>query len=213
MIARYRALIPPFGDLTCAVFATSRRISPIHSHQSTTNARSSDVAAAVRPLAPPKGQSRFSKFLRIRHFRSSSSLAKKLILLATLTTSTAFCLGCGGGDARRHRVWGKVSYDGTPVERGQISLHPEDGNHGPLAGGQIENGHYDVRKEDGPFAGPHRVELLAIHKTGRKIHNMGGELIDHEENFLPDKYSSENSELRVEISSSGKNEHNFPLEK
>jgi len=142
-----------------------------------------------------------------------TNIADRPGLFLTWITLTALTLGCGGADAKRHRVSGDVSYDGIPVERGQISFHPADGNHGPLAGGQIQNGHYDVPKEDGPFAGPHRVELLAIHKTGRKVPNMAGELIDHEENFLPEKYSSENSELKVVIDASGKNEHHFALEK
>lgn len=143
--------------------------------------------------------------------RSVSSNGPELFFMSLIFSALA--LGCGGADARRHSVSGNVSYDGTPVERGQISFVPVAGNQGPLAGGQIQNGHYEVPKEDGPFAGPHRIELMAIHKTGRKVPNMAGELIDHEENFLPDKYSDDTSELKVVIEDSGKNEHNFILEK
>ncbi len=120
--------------------------------------------------------------------------------------------GCGRSGPERFRVRGKVNFGGTPVELGTIRFVPIEGTKAPLTGGRIEQGRYDVAADDGPLAGTYRVQILVHEKTGRKIANMGGELVDEYGNVAPEKYSGDESELRAEIAK-GKSEHNFDLEK
>ena len=102
---------------------------------------------------------------------------------------------------------------GDLSRRGFIDFEPTEGNRGPQSSGAITNGRYDIPKKQGPFGGMHRVEITAYHFTGRKVPDAGGQLIDYEENFIPEKYFGSDSELTVEIDPDGKNQHDFVLEK
>jgi len=55
----------------------------------------------------------------------------------------ACLLGCSG--ATTATVSGSVTFNGQPVERGAISLWPEDGK-GSVAGAGIENGRYTIER-------------------------------------------------------------------
>lgn len=127
-----------------------------------------------------------------------------LVLVVALT------LGCE--KSNRNRVYGRVTYEDKPVATGEIEFYPIEGTMGPSSGIKIYDGEYDVPREKGPLAGTYRVHIYAFHKTGRKVPNLGGELVDHWDNFLPDKYSQDESELRAEISD-GDNNLDFLLEK
>lgn len=50
-------------------------------------------------------------------------------------------VGCG----QKTVVTGKVTYEGNPIAKGSISFLPADGK-GPAAGGEIEEGRYQVEK-------------------------------------------------------------------
>ena len=67
-------------------------------------------------------------------------------------------LGCGGALS----VTGTVTYDGKPIEDGQISFLPVDGK-GTPARGPIVGGKYRVDK--GLDVGPRRVESSAIARS------------------------------------------------
>ncbi len=76
----------------------------------------------------------------------------------------ACCLaaaGCGGDGIRRHRVTGKVTFDGEPVPAGTIYFNPDvaAGKDGPPGFAAIVDGAFDTRAERGrgPIAGPHRI--------------------------------------------------------
>ena len=120
--------------------------------------------------------------------------------------------GCGPSPPGRNRVFGRATYDGKPIEKGEIEFYPIEGTAGPSSGVKIYDGKYDVLQEKGPFAGKYRVHVYGFHKTGRKVPNLGGEMIDHWDNFLPPKYWEDESELRAEIKD-GDNEIDFLLDK
>jgi len=103
-----------------------------------------------------------------------------------------------------------VGYHGEIVQAGTIAFYP-DGVGGPVAGSNIVEGRYAIDAKGGPVAGIHRVQIEAMKKTGRKVANMGGDLMDEYENFLPEKYTTPASEVRVEITA-GRNAHNFDLD-
>jgi hypothetical protein len=65
--------------------------------------------------------------------------------------------GCGRGGPERTAVSGAVLFDGTPMAAGTIRFVPD--TKGPAAVGAITNGFYDIPRDQGPVAGPHRVEI------------------------------------------------------
>jgi hypothetical protein len=111
--------------------------------------------------------------------------------------------GCSSGG--RKEVSGQVTVDGQPVEKGSISFLPLEGTQGPQAGGNIANGSYHLASKDGPFAGRHRVEIIALRPTGKlTARTLSGIPMDPMENITPKKYQGPKSELVVDI----KNEKN-----
>ena len=122
----------------------------------------------------------------------------------------AIMVGCGPSGKNRFPVEGEVRYQGEIAEAGTIAFYP-DGVSGPIVGGNIVDGHYSIDAKGGPVAGLHRVQIEVMKKTGRKVPNMGGDLMDEYDNILPEKYSTPSSEVKVEITK-GRNIHNIDLE-
>jgi hypothetical protein len=115
--------------------------------------------------------------------------------------SLVLALGCGARPTTLN-VRGEVSYDGRPVERGQIEFSPVDNTPGPSAIAAIDAGRYEVSAKWGLRSeGVYRVRILAYKRTNKKEPNRvdrGGPPIDVEENFLPPNYNSE-STLMVRV--------------
>ena len=131
---------------------------------------------------------------------SSSRVAWFLLLTA------APIVGCGGSGPRRYEVSGRVSFAGEKVAEGTIAFVPVEGTQGPKVGANIQQGQYHIDRNGGPVAGRYRVEITSYHRTGRKLPNLGGQMVVNEVvNSLPPKYSGETSELVVEIKPGGKN--------
>jgi hypothetical protein len=119
--------------------------------------------------------------------------------------------GCGRSGPQRYEVSGSVNFAGEKIAEGAIAFTPIGDTKGPKVGGNIQQGQYRIDRSGGPVAGRHRVEITAMGKTGRKVPNMVGQMIDQVVNILPPKYSDETSELTVEIQPHGKNVCNFDL--
>uniref|UniRef100_A0A7C2JYU1 Carboxypeptidase regulatory-like domain-containing protein n=1 Tax=Schlesneria paludicola TaxID=360056 RepID=A0A7C2JYU1_9PLAN len=75
-----------------------------------------------------------------------------LLLLTALS-------GCGADGPERHAVDGAVQFNGRPMARGTIRFIPTAGTKGPAAVGTIADGFYEIPRDQGPVAGPHRVEI------------------------------------------------------
>ncbi len=122
-------------------------------------------------------------------------------------------LAAGCSPEGRNEVSGQVAVDGQPVETGSISFVPVEGGQGPQAGGNISKGSYHLARKDGPFAGRHRVEIIALRPTGKlTARDMGGRPMDPMENITPKKYQGPKSELVVDIKNE-RNVLNFELKK
>jgi hypothetical protein len=67
-------------------------------------------------------------------------------------------LGCKQSTSSTH---GNVTYEGTPVHRGQITFTPADG-HGQARSGKVESGNYTV--EDVP-PGKKIVQIIGVKET------------------------------------------------
>ena len=140
--------------------------------------------------------------------------ASRLVLPArfVLLLAGALIAGCGGSGPRRYEVSGSVAFAGEKVGEGTIAFVPIEETHGPKVGANIEQGQYHIERNGGPVAGRYRVEITSFQRTGRKLPNMGGQMVvDEVVNSLPPKYSEETSELVVEIQNRGKNVFDFDL--
>jgi hypothetical protein len=130
-----------------------------------------------------------------------------------LPVAGAVIAGCGRSGSERHEVSGSVSFGGEKVAEGTIAFVPIQNTKGPKVGANIEQGQYRIERGAGPVAGPHRVEITALRKTGKQYEGVGKQMVDEKVNMVPAKYSSEKSELVAEIKSGGKNVHDFDLKK
>lgn len=120
--------------------------------------------------------------------------------------------GCGSAPRDRAAVSGQVTFDGQPLESGQVVFEPR--GQGRMAIAQLVAGRYSIAAERGPTAGEYVVRITAARTTGEKASGgptAGGELRDVYAQFLPAKYN-EASELKVQIDpAQGDVEQNFDL--
>lgn len=137
-------------------------------------------------------------------FGASRAAAVALALLALP--------GCGSAPRDRAAVSGQVTFDGQPLESGQVVFEPR--GQGRMAIAQLVAGRYSIAAERGPTAGEYVVRITAARTTGEKASGgptAGGELRDVYAQFLPAKYN-EASELKVQIDpAQGDVEQNFDL--
>jgi len=123
----------------------------------------------------------------------------------------AFLLtGCGpqAPQVSRSIVSGKVAYAGKPVATGQIRFLAAGG---PPSQGQITGGTYRIDYKGGVPVGECRVEIDAYEETGAEIAiGAGGRTAKETVQVLPAKYNAQ-SELKVQISASPENTHDFDL--
>ena len=113
-----------------------------------------------------------------------------------------FAFGCGAGSPAMCRVSGSVTFDGTPVENGEIIFVPLDKGFAPDAG-KIDNGTYDVLVK----AGNKRVEIRASRPVvGKKPNPMGPVYQD----YIPDKYNARTT-LQADVKPEGANRFDYEL--
>jgi hypothetical protein len=71
-----------------------------------------------------------------------------------------FVAGCARDDGlSRVVISGAVTYDGKPVEKGQIRFLPTPGTSGPATIDPIDGGRYTTENTGGVPVGSHRVEI------------------------------------------------------
>lgn len=118
------------------------------------------------------------------------SLARALLF----TTALVLLHGCTGGVTSEVR--GKVTYNGTPIEKGQISFYPVDGT-GKPEGGDIKDGTYSVRMAPGKM----QVRISMPGKAHqRKLYNTpDSPVATRYDEGLPEKYSGLKSELKLDV--------------
>jgi hypothetical protein len=138
-------------------------------------------------------------------------LLQRIQILVPVLLLVSALIGCGS-NSNRASASGTVTLDDSPIELGTIEFHPSGGNRGPVAGGKIENGHYDISDAKGPVLGHNTVMIRAQEKTGRKIPSPVNPqiMIDEIFNPVPEKYNF-SSELAAEIEP-GENMLDFKLE-
>jgi hypothetical protein len=126
--------------------------------------------------------------------------------------------GCGERPPERAVVSGSVTFQGKPVEYGDIVFQPlAEGAGKWFAQGKIINGKYSLDAVRGPLAGKNLVQIRGYRMTGRKRLDIAGKslseapkMIDELVPYIPEKFN-EASELTVEIKLGDNDNVNFFL--
>lgn len=110
-------------------------------------------------------------------------------------------IGCGPKGPKVYPISGTVSFNGKAVPDGDIVL---------LTPGEVDE---SGKIKDGKFAftaraGNKRVKIMASRQEGPVDPQMGAAPLTQ---YIPAKYSSEQTELTMEVTESGKNEFPFDL--
>jgi hypothetical protein len=109
--------------------------------------------------------------------------------------------GCGD---KMCKVTGEVTFDGKPVESGEVQFTPEDPHHRTEVG-QIKDGKFELRSTPGKM----KVEVKASRAIpGTKDPLNPGPIID---SYIPARYNT-NTELTAEVTSGGPNHFTYHLE-
>lgn len=119
-------------------------------------------------------------------------------------------LGCGRDGPPRVVVTGTVTYQGQPIEEGEIRFYPKPGTETPMSGSYIKQGRYEANGLGGVPVGDFRVEILAF--AGRKTDgDLEKQTVGRQ--FLPAKYN-ESSQLELTVAPSwGAITRDFHLDK
>ena len=122
------------------------------------------------------------------------------------------CLvGCGGPDAGRASISGKVTFDGEPVKMGQISFEPQ--GQGRVGIAQIVDGAYQMPPQQGPTPGKYTVRITADRPSSKPAaasDPSGRGAGESYEQYIPVKYN-QRSELSVDIGAEPNAVHDFAL--
>ncbi|MFI4876205.1 MAG: hypothetical protein ACIALR_12730 [Blastopirellula sp. JB062] len=118
--------------------------------------------------------------------------------------------GCGNKQSGPQRVVveGAATYQGKPIERGDILFTPVVGSSNPASGAIIENGKFRADNKGGVPVGKFSVKI-----TGVRVTNPG-QVGDIEEvmQYIPAKYN-ERTTLEIEIpADEPQMQHDFTLE-
>ncbi|UUO08665.1 hypothetical protein M4951_10180 [Blastopirellula sp. J2-11] len=119
--------------------------------------------------------------------------------------------GCGGVQSGPERVIvsGKVTYQGAPIENGDILFTPAAGSSNPASGAIIENGNYLANNKGGVPIGKFLVKISGFRPSGQPVPEGDIQPMDQ---YIPAKYNDRTS-LEIEITKDAEGtQQNFDLE-
>ncbi len=110
----------------------------------------------------------------MRGILAAAVAAKASIAGALIAVSVTFLTGCGGGDSQeRHRVRGRITLAGQPVNFGEVLFTPDaaKGNSGAQGIATITNGRYDTdgSRAPGVASGAVVVRVTALADANGKL--------------------------------------------
>ncbi len=149
-------------------------------------------------------------------FNAGTSYRSKFMQKHILSVIALVALfGCGDNSGPdKLIISGTVTFQGAPIEKGQIRFTPTADTKGPTSGAIIENGAYEAKARGGVPIGTHRVQITATRPTGEsKPKDLQGlDIIpDPQEQYIPEKYNTQ-SEITLTVEAGGESTHNFDLE-
>jgi hypothetical protein len=95
---------------------------------------------------------------------SYASVRTRLVFLGILAMVLPLA-GCGDSGPKRVAIEGMVLVDGKPLPQGSIQFLPV-GQQGPMAAATVNNGKFVLPRSEGPVAGEHAIEVIAIRDLG-----------------------------------------------
>jgi len=129
----------------------------------------------------------------------------------------AVLAGCGPANPLgRKAVWGNVTLDGQPLERGNISFDPVERSGGIRSGGLIAAGAYSISAEDGLPPGKYKVRIFAAQANppdmkgpdGGPLPAPAAELPGR--SLIPPQYNVQSDIVR-EVKADGRNQFDFAI--
>lgn len=132
---------------------------------------------------------------------------------ALLATASLMSSGCGEPNPLgRRAVHGAVSFQGKPVDYGQIQFQPEDPQHGVSSGSMISDGKYQITVAQGLPPGSYQVMISAPDRGKQeKVEGPPGDERTLSKDRIPAKYNLKTT-LKVEVPKArGSYEANFDL--
>jgi len=119
---------------------------------------------------------------------------KSVGVFVVLLAAASLLVGCGPGGPVTHQVTGTVTFDGAPVQDGDIVFRDPAGKEKSY-GGRIENGEFSLEVSPGAK----RVEITAMREVPGEFDTMNpGEKVPLKEPYIPAEYNT-NSTLTAEI--------------
>ncbi|OWK37556.1 hypothetical protein FRUB_06676 [Fimbriiglobus ruber] len=112
--------------------------------------------------------------------------------------------GCGPSGPKMVPVSGEVTFNGKPVETGDILFMPAEGHAAP-EGGRIVNGRYECTC----VPGKKRVEVRATREIPGTSDSMRGGR-PRVEDYVPRQFNVDTT-LTADVPAAGSNSINFPL--
>jgi hypothetical protein len=133
------------------------------------------------------------------------------IVFSLVTLTILVNAGCGRGPTQVP-VSGTVTFDGEPVQDGEIAFEPR--GTGKMQFGVVTDGKYAIPAKFGLVPGDYVVRITASRSTGQKAEVdsfvTAEDSLEVNEQFLPPKYNSA-SQLSVTIEPTAEAKHDFAL--
>ncbi|MFG0262301.1 MAG: hypothetical protein ACF788_07915 [Novipirellula sp. JB048] len=146
---------------------------------------------------------------------------RSILPLTLFAFTSALWIGCGGrlsDDPPRVVVFGTVTYDGEPIQSGEIRFVPLEGTQAPTAGGLITDGKYRIDQKGGVPVGDFIVRIMGYQSLAASDSDeIPG--VPHDDplagrkQFLPPRYSEQDSQLTLTTIAGEPMEQNFQLDK
>jgi hypothetical protein len=124
---------------------------------------------------------------------------------------TALVVGCGASNPLgRKAIHGNVKFNGAPLAKGALELHPLDG--GVQAGGLIAGGSYSIAASDGPTPGKYRVVIYDTYDSPPLPpgHMPGDDTPATPKPKIPADWNS-NSQQTIEVKKDGPSKFDFDI--
>ncbi len=121
-----------------------------------------------------------------------------------------FVVGCGGAAGpERIGVSGHVTYNGEPIEDGEISFFPEAGTDAPPSSAIITDGNYEVAPKWALMPGTYAVKVLSYKVSLQDSKLPGGALdrppppggIELKDQLLPAKFNTKSTIEKLTVKS------------
>jgi len=123
-------------------------------------------------------------------------------------------MGCSGEKSlEKMDISGNITFNGDPLESGEIMFRPEPGSNVPPSAANIINGEYRAAGQAGIAAGTYRVEIHGFEVDENASKDLPGGKLDRppatqgmpvvRKQYLPPKYNSKSTLDKLTVTAGG----------